>query len=94
MTDAAVSPDTERFTFTENGPWVLDRDSLELRDLAAGMAKTPFFGFLITLLGCYFGLETRGGTEGVGRSTTRSVVVVSITVLVADALLTQIFVSL
>ena len=28
MTDAAVSPDTERFTFTENGPWVLDRDSL------------------------------------------------------------------
>ena len=69
-------------------------DSLELRDLAAGMAKTPFFGFLITLLGCYFGLETRGGTEGVGRSTTRSVVVVSITVLVADALLTQIFVSL
>jgi phospholipid/cholesterol/gamma-HCH transport system permease protein len=69
-------------------------DSLDLRDLAAGLAKTPFFGFLIALLGCYFGLETRGGTEGVGRSTTRSVVVVSITVLVADALLTQIFVSL
>ena len=69
-------------------------DSLTVRDMAAGLAKTPFFGFFITLLGCYFGLETRGGTEGVGRSTTRSVVVVSVTVLVADALLTQIFVSL
>ena len=69
-------------------------DSLEIRDLASGISKTPFFGFLIALLGCYFGLETRGGTEGVGRSTTSAVVVVAITVLVADALLTQIFVSL
>ncbi len=68
-------------------------DSLRLRDFASGVSKTPFFGFLIAILGCYFGLQTRGGTEGVGRSTTRSVVVVSISILMADALLTQIFVS-
>ncbi|NOY90829.1 MAG: ABC transporter permease [Deltaproteobacteria bacterium] len=68
--------------------------SVTLRDFGSGLAKTPFFGFLVALLGCYFGLETRGGTEGVGRSTTRSVVVVSIGVLIADALLTQIFLSL
>ena len=69
-------------------------DSLTIKDVGSGLAKTPFFGFLISLLGCYFGLNTRGGTEGVGRSTTQAVVVVSITILIADALLTQIFVSL
>jgi phospholipid/cholesterol/gamma-HCH transport system permease protein len=69
-------------------------DSVRLNDFASGVFKTPFFGFLIALLGCYFGLQTRGGTEGVGRSTTRAVVVVSISILMADALLTQIFVSL
>lgn len=68
--------------------------SVTLRDFGSGLAKTPFFGFLVAILGCYFGLETSGGTEGVGRSTTRSVVVVSIGVLIADALLTQIFLSL
>ena len=68
-------------------------DSLRINDFVSGVSKTPFFGFLIALLGCYFGLQTRGGTEGVGRSTTRAVVVVSISILMADALLTQIFVS-
>lgn len=68
-------------------------DSIMLRDLASGLGKTPFFGFLICILGCHFGLGTRGGTEGVGRATTTSVVVVSIAVLVSDALLTQIFLS-
>lgn len=69
-------------------------DSLRLRDFVSGVSKTPFFGFLIALLGCYFGLQTRGGTEGVGRSTTRAVVVVSISILMADALLTQLFVAI
>jgi len=69
-------------------------DSLRITDFVSGVAKTPFFGFLIALLGCYFGLQTRGGTEGVGRSTTRSVVVVSVSILMADALLTQVFVTI
>jgi phospholipid/cholesterol/gamma-HCH transport system permease protein len=69
-------------------------DSVTMKDFTSGIGKTPFFGFLISLLGCHFGMETRGGTEGVGRSTTRAVVVVSITILIADALLTQIFLSL
>jgi len=69
-------------------------DSVTMKDFMAGMGKTPFFGFLTTILGCYLGLETRGGTEGVGRSTASAVVVVSISILVADALLTQIFLSL
>lgn len=69
-------------------------DTVGVKDLASGLGKTPFFGFLIAILGCYFGMETRGGTEGVGQSTTSAVVVVSIAVLIADALLTQIFLSL
>lgn len=69
-------------------------DSIQLPDFLSGIAKTPFFGFLVCLLGCHFGMRTRGGTEGVGRSTTTAVVVVSITVLMADAVLTQLFLSL
>jgi phospholipid/cholesterol/gamma-HCH transport system permease protein len=69
-------------------------DSVSMQDFMSGWGKTPFFGFLIAILGCHFGLVTHGGTEGVGRATTTSVVVVSITLLVADALLTQLFLSL
>lgn len=69
-------------------------DAVTLRDFWAGLGKTPVFGFLMTMIGCYYGIHTTGGTEGVGRSTTTSVVVVAIAILIADALLTQIFVSL
>lgn len=69
-------------------------DAITMRDFLSGLGKTPFFGFLIAILGCYFGLETRGGTEGVGRSTTTAVVVVSIAILIADAVLTQLFLHL
>ncbi|UJR82758.1 MlaE family ABC transporter permease [Sandaracinus amylolyticus] len=68
-------------------------DSIWVEDFLSGIGKTPFFGFLIAVLGCHFGMTTRGGTEGVGRSTTTSVVVVAISILVADAVLTQIFMS-
>lgn len=66
-------------------------DSVWVEDFVSGVGKTPFFGFLIAILGCHFGMTTRGGTEGVGRATTTSVVVVSIGVLVADSVLTQLF---
>ncbi len=69
-------------------------EGVTVQDYLSGLSKPPFFGFLIAVLGCHYGMSTRGGTEGVGRSTTKAVVVVSITVLVADALLTQLFVSI
>jgi phospholipid/cholesterol/gamma-HCH transport system permease protein len=69
-------------------------DAVTLQDYLSGLSKTPVFGFLVAILGCHFGMTTHGGTEGVGSSTTKSVVVVSITILVADALLTQLFVAL
>lgn len=69
-------------------------ESVYLVDLFSGLAKTPVFGFIIAIVGCHFGLTTQGGTEGVGQSTTRTVVVVSIAILVADYFITRIFVSL
>lgn len=68
-------------------------EAVRIGDFLAGVAKTPFFGFLIAIIGCHFGLRTRGGTEGVGLSTTRTVVAVSIAILVADFLLTKIMMA-
>lgn len=65
-------------------------EAVRLGDFFSGIAKTPFFGFLIAIIGCHFGLRTSGGTEGVGLSTTRTVVAVSIAILIADFFLTKI----
>ncbi len=72
------------------------RSSLQvvrMSNLFSGLGKTPVFGFIIAITGCHFGLRTTGGTEGVGRSTTRTVVVVSIAILIADFMLTKLFVA-
>jgi len=59
-------------------------------DILAGLIKTPVFGAIIALVGCHFGLTTTGGTAGVGHSTTRSVVTISIAILIADLFLTKV----
>jgi phospholipid/cholesterol/gamma-HCH transport system permease protein len=64
-------------------------DQLVLMDYLMGLVKTPVFGAIIALLGCHFGMKTRGGTAGVGRSTTKTVVAISITILIADFFLTK-----
>lgn len=66
-------------------------ESVTMKDLWAGMGKCPFFGFIIGMVGCHFGMKTRGGTEGVGRSTTSTVVAVSIAILITDFFLTKLF---
>lgn len=65
-------------------------DQLVMMDYLMGLIKTPFFGAIIALLGCHYGMSTRGGTAGVGRSTTRTVVAISITILIADFFLTKV----
>ena len=55
------------------------------KDVWFGLLKSASFGFTITLVGCVVGLGTRGGAEGVGRSTTRAVVYSAILILVLDA---------
>jgi phospholipid/cholesterol/gamma-HCH transport system permease protein len=60
-----------------------------MQDYLQGMLKTPFFGAIIALVGCHNGMNTRGGTAGVGAATTRTVVVTSIAILIADYFLTK-----
>jgi phospholipid/cholesterol/gamma-HCH transport system permease protein len=67
-------------------------ETLQMSDFLSGLAKTPVFGLIIAIVGCHFGLRTTGGTEGVGLSTTRTVVVVSIAILVADFMMTKLFI--
>ena len=62
---------------------------INVQDLLSGISKTFVFGWIIASVACFFGLETSGGTVGVGRATTRTVVVASISVLIADFFLTQ-----
>jgi phospholipid/cholesterol/gamma-HCH transport system permease protein len=69
-------------------------ETLQMTDFLSGLAKTPVFGLIIAIVGCHFGLRTSGGTEGVGLSTTRTVVVVSIAILVADFMMTKLFIML
>ena len=63
--------------------WVVPRDFL------TGIIKSAFFGVVVTLIGCYNGLATEGGTEGLGRATTATVVHVTMGVIVADFFLTK-----
>lgn len=62
---------------------------LELNDLASGLIKAAVFGLLIAVIGCQKGFYTRGGAEGVGRSTTSAVVTASIAILISDFFLTK-----
>jgi phospholipid/cholesterol/gamma-HCH transport system permease protein len=64
------------------------------RDFLTGIAKTFFFGGIVTLIGCYNGLSTEGGTEGLGRATTATVVHVTMGVIVSDFFLTKLLLML
>ena len=63
-------------------------------DFVQGLVKPFVFGAIIAITACYFGLRTTGGTEGVGQSTTKTVVTSSILILVTDYFLTQLLLSL
>jgi phospholipid/cholesterol/gamma-HCH transport system permease protein len=67
---------------------------VRVSDFASGVAKTVVFGWVIGMVGCAVGLATEGGTAGVGRATTRAVVVASIVVLIADFFLTKLLLVL
>src|SRR5213594_2858450 len=65
-----------------------------LKDFLTGIGKSVVFGGLVTLIGCYNGLATEGGTEGLGRSTTGTVVQVAMGVIISDFFLTKLFLFL
>ena len=69
--------------------WFVDED-----DVLGGCFKGAVFGFILASVGCYQGFNTRGGAEGVGRATTRAVVISGVLILTSDYFLTRILAPL
>jgi phospholipid/cholesterol/gamma-HCH transport system permease protein len=70
--------------------WHTAYQSLAYKDVLMGLVKPVLFGYVIATIGCYYGLTTKGGTQGVGRSTTQAVVAASVLMLVVDFFVTRV----
>ncbi len=68
-------------------------DFIEFDDVTSGLIKAAVFGFIIALMGCYHGYQSKGGAQGVGRATTNAVVSASILILAANYALTSLLFS-
>jgi phospholipid/cholesterol/gamma-HCH transport system permease protein len=62
---------------------------MEIWDIVTGLIKAAIFGVVIAIVGCWQGMKTEGGAEGVGRATTRTVVISSITILIFNFFLSK-----
>jgi phospholipid/cholesterol/gamma-HCH transport system permease protein len=65
-------------------------DNITAKDLLSGLIKASAFGFIIALMGCYHGYQSRGGAQGVGAATTHAVVSASVMILLFDYVLTSV----
>ncbi len=63
-------------------------------DVLQGLVKPLVFGFIIATIGCYYGMNTRGGTQGVGRSTTQAVVVSSVLIIAVDFVISRFMIGI
>ena len=89
---ALISTYTARLSGAEY--WASAYQALKFEDVTQGLTKPFFFAIVIALVGCYFGLHTRGGTEGVGRATTQAVVVACVLILILDFFYTKFLISI
>ena len=64
--------------------------NLTSADVWSGVIKAGVFGFIVALMGCYYGYHSRGGAQGVGAATTYAVVSASVMILLFDYLLTSV----
>ncbi|MBX7218356.1 MAG: ABC transporter permease [Blastocatellia bacterium] len=69
-------------------------EALNYNDIFGGLLKPTVFGLIVAIVGCRSGLRTTGGTVGVGRSTTQSVVVSILLILISDFFLTKLVIAL
>lgn len=74
--------------------WTTVYNSLVWNDLVQGLLKPFVYAMIISLVGCFYGIRTVGGTQGVGRATTQAVVVSSVWIFVVNVFITRIFVNL
>ena len=72
-----------------NSAWT----ALEWNDVAQGLIKPLVFAVVVSLIGCFYGLRTTGGTQGVGRATTQAMVMATIMIFITDVMITEFFVS-
>jgi len=77
------------FGLDSNQYWTSAWQILVFRDVFTGLIKPVLFGFIIATIGCYYGMSTSGGTQGVGRSTTQAVVASSVLILIVDFFVTK-----
>ena len=70
------------------------RDLRLYEDVAQGLIKPFFFAFIVALVGCYYGMSTRGGTQGVGRSTTQAMVTASVLIIASDFFIAKLLMSI
>ena len=68
--------------------------SLVYGDVVQGLIKPLFSGFIIATVGCYFGMTTKGGTQGVGKATTQAVVYSSVFIIVVDFLVSRLMIGI
>jgi phospholipid/cholesterol/gamma-HCH transport system permease protein len=68
--------------------------SLHYADILQGLVKPIFFGFIIATIGCFYGMNTKGGTQGVGRSTTQAVVVSSVLIIASDFVISRFMIGI
>jgi phospholipid/cholesterol/gamma-HCH transport system permease protein len=66
-------------------------DFLEFWDVGSGLVKGAVFGFIVALMGCYFGMNSGRGAQGVGAATKAAVVAASVMILAANYVLTGMF---
>ena len=80
----------------QNGTQYLDKawEALRYPDVIQGLVKPLFFGYILSSIGCFYGMRTKGGTQGVGRSTIDAVVWASVLIIFVDFLLTQVLLTL
>ena len=74
--------------------WIPAYQILKYNDVVQGLVKPFSFAIIIALVGCFYGMRTSGGTEGVGRATTKAVVISSIWIFVVTYFIGNIFVNL
>ena len=67
--------------------------TLRYPDILQGLVKPLVFGFIIASIGCFYGMNTKGGTQGVGRSTTQAVVWSSVLIIAVDFFISQIMIT-
>jgi phospholipid/cholesterol/gamma-HCH transport system permease protein len=59
-----------------------------------GLVKPLLFGFIISSIGCYYGMSAKGGTQGVGRATTQAVVVADVLIVIVDFFVSKFLMSI